>query len=391
MPGEPPAPPLGSAPAPDPALDRPPVRRFGLVGATGIAERAVLAPAARRDDVLVRAVAASSPERAEAFRARHGLAVAHASYEALLADDRVDAVYVSVHNSAHARWAVAAARAGKHVVVEKPLCLGRREAHAVLRAAADSGVHAVEAVMTADHPWQEAVRALLADGGLGEPREVVTHLVFDLPPGTGYRFRPELGGGALFDTASYWLQALQATVGLDGAVASGRADFDGPGGVDTTFTARLDWPSGLAATLHAGLCGPHRADHEYVLTAGRVRVRGVLRPAAGPFPVNVTVLPDGGPRRVLSFPAADCAAGPPAAYYDTRLAALLRLLDSPPGDHAGTALAARRIALMEDAYRDAYDRWTAARLAQAGLAQAALRQAGLAQARWTADRSAAYR
>ncbi|MCS7483584.1 Gfo/Idh/MocA family protein [Umezawaea endophytica] len=320
-------------------------REIGLVGATAVAVKAVVAPARAHEDVRIRSVAASSAHRAEAFRAEHGLLSAHGDYRDLLDDDEVDTVYVSLHNSAHATWATAAARAGKNVVVEKPLCLGRRELHALRHAAAESGVHVVEAVMTADHPWQDAVRDVIASGELGELTAVDSHVSFDLAAGDGYRFRPELGGGAFHDTASYWLDAVRGAVGLDGAVGTGHSDFDGPGGVDLTFTATLAWPNGLRARLRAALVGPHRADHEFVFTGGRIRLRGFLRPAAGPFPVNLAVVRDDGSREVRSFPG--------GAYYDRQFRRIARLLDGPPREDAA---AAERVALVETIYLEAVGR-----------------------------------
>ncbi|WP_431875857.1 Gfo/Idh/MocA family protein [Amycolatopsis sacchari] len=320
---------------------------IGLIGATGIAVRAMLEPARAHRHAHVRAVAASSPARAEAFRAEHGLPVAHTGYAELLADDSLDVVYVSLHNSAHAQWAIAAAEAGKHVIVEKPLCLGLRELHAIRHAARSAGVRVVEAMMTGGHPWPETVREVIASAELGELTEIRSDIRFDLPAGAGYRFRPELGGGALYDTAGYWLQAVQETVGLDKVTVHGSSDFAGPHGVDLAFTATLDWPGGLRARLDAALTGPYRADHEFVFTAGRIRLRNFLRPAAGPFPVNLAIVPADGRRRVVSFP--------PTEYYRTQFERVLRALDDDtggPGTGPDTAAEAR-IALTEQAYLDA--------------------------------------
>jgi predicted dehydrogenase len=314
-------------------------REIGLIGATAIAARAMIGPSRRVGGARVRAVAASDRTRAEAFAAEHDLPVAHPSYEALLDDGAIDTVYISVHNSAHAEWAAAAARAGKHVVVEKPLCLSERELEQIQAAA--TGVHVTEAVMTAGHPWQAEVRRLIGSRELGELTGVISRIAFDAKDRTGYRFRRDLGGGAFFDTASYWLQAVQATVGLDGAQASGTASF--AGGVDTEFHAALEWPSGVRATLACALNDGYAADHEFVFTGGRVRLRNFLRPAAGDFPVNLIVAPDDAPRTVQSFPAGN--------YYDEQLRRILALLatPAPSGELADTAA---RIALMAAAYAD---------------------------------------
>ncbi|MGW3107593.1 Gfo/Idh/MocA family protein [Streptomyces sp. NPDC001100] len=316
---------------------------IGLLGATRIAERAIVRPSAGRPGIRVRAVAASTADRAETFRWTHGIPVAHPNYRALLADPGVDTVYVSLHNSAHAQWAAEAARAGKHVIVEKPLCLGRHELHALRTAALAGGVHVIEAVMTAHHPWQTVIRALIASRELGELTGIRSRISFDVAVGSGYRFVPELGGGAFLDTASYWLQAVQATVGLANTTAGGHSDFSGPGGVDLDFTATLTWPSGLRATLDAALAEPHRAEHEFTFSGGRVRLNNFLRPAAGPFPVNLVIAPQEGRRRVESFQ--------PSAYYDDQFSRILHTLDQP--GTANYSDAAERVAVMEDIYLDA--------------------------------------
>jgi predicted dehydrogenase len=317
---------------------------IGLLGATRIAERAIVGPSAGRPGIRVRAVAASTADRAETFRATHGIPVSHPDYRALLADPGIDTVYVSLHNSAHAQWAAEAARAGKHAIVEKPLCLGRHEMDALRTAAVAGGVHVVEAVMTADHPWQAVIRSLIGSREMGELTGIRSRIAFDVPVGIGYRFVPELGGGAFLDTASYWLQAVQATVGLAGATTGGHSDFSGPGGVDLDFTATLTWPSGLRATLDAALAEQHCAKHEFIFTGGRVRLNNFLRPAAGPFPVNLVIAPQDGRRRVESFE--------PSAYYDDQFSRILRTLDQP-GTVDCSEAAAERIAVMEDIYLDA--------------------------------------
>jgi predicted dehydrogenase len=328
------------------AVGRPLV--VGLLGATGIARRAMVEPARRVDGVAVRAVAATDPERAAAFARDHGVPVAHPSYEALLADPAVDVAYLSMHSGAHGRWAVAAAEAGKHVVVEKPLCLSRDELAAIRVAAEASRVVVVEAVMTAGHPWLAAARELVAAHGRGGPVEMRSRLAFEAPDRTGYRYDPGLGGGAWFDAASYWLQAMQATVGLEGAVARGSSDFAGPNGVDDRFVARLDWPDGSCATLDCSLGHGSAAEHEFVMAGGTLRVRNVLLPAVGRFPINLAVTVGGARRRVESFP--------PRHYYDDQLARIVALIAAGVDHSAASAAldeAAPRVALIEDAYRSA--------------------------------------
>jgi predicted dehydrogenase len=307
---------------------------IGLIGATGIAERAILRPARGRAGVRVRAVAASDPVRAKEFASRHEIPVVHEDYTALLADPEVDTVYISLHNSAHHKWAVRAAVAGKRVIVEKPLCLSSEELDEVAFAA--EGVQVFEAVASAGHVWQKTVRGFIADETYGALRSVETRMTFAVPAVGGYRDQPSLGGGIFYDCASYWLQALQATVGLDEVEASGSSSFDGPNGVDRDFRATLRWPGGAEAVLECDFGDQHVADHVFTFAEAVVKVRSFLRPMAGPVPVNLVITPTNGDRKVLGFPA--------TSYYEQQLS---RILDNPVDD---LEAAAPRIALMAEIY-----------------------------------------
>ncbi|MFC4465765.1 Gfo/Idh/MocA family protein [Streptomyces xiangluensis] len=323
---------------------------IGLIGATGIAERAIVGPSARYDDVRVRAVAASDSGRAAAFAARNGIPRAHADYTALLDDPDVNTVYVSVHNSAHYFWAVRAARSGRDVIVEKPLCLGPDELAEIRQAAAPSGARVVEAVPTAGHPWQASVRAMIDDRRYGRLRSVRTDIRFGVPAPGGYRDRPELGGGIFRDCASYWLQAVQATGGLAGATGRGRSRFTGPYGADHAFEARLDWSDGREAVLNCEFGDGHVANHEFVFEAATVRLRNFLRPTVAALPLNLVLQHADGATKVLSLP--------PMAYYDSQLGRIRTALLARGGDGNGAghdefADAGARVEWMARIHRDA--------------------------------------
>ncbi|MFJ2174942.1 Gfo/Idh/MocA family protein [Streptomyces sp. NPDC087851] len=298
---------------------------IGLIGATAIAERAVVGPGSRYDDVRVRAVAASDPERAAAFAARHGIPRVHADYAALLADPGVNTVYVSLHNSAHRPWVERAARAGLHVVVEKPLCLGPAELAGIREAVVAGGARVVEAVPTAGHPWQGTVRAMVEDGRYGRLRSVRTDIRFGVPAAGSYRERPELGGGIFRDCASYWLQAVQATVGLGSVTGRGTGRFDGPYGSDRAFEAHLGWEDGREAVLHCEVGEGHQARHTFVFETAEVRLRNFLLPTMGALPLNLVVQHADGARQVLPFPK--------VAYYDSQLDRVRATLSGRHTDH----------------------------------------------------------
>ncbi|WP_328988611.1 Gfo/Idh/MocA family oxidoreductase [Kribbella sp. NBC_01245] len=319
-----------------------PPLELGLIGATAIAQRVLCAS-------QVRAVAASDPVRAKEYASAHGIPVVHETYSALLADPEINAVYVSLHSSAHHRWAVRAALAGKHVIVEKPLCLTANEVAEIEYAAAEGGVQVVEAVASAGQEWQEAVRAMVVDEPYGRLQRVETAMAFADPVDGNYRRYPELGGGIFFDAASYWLEALQSTIGLDDddVVVEGRSDFEGPHGIDYVFRASLRWPGGAEAVLTARFGDRHVSDHLFVFERATVKMRNFLRPMAGTLPLNVVVQETR--RRVIAFPA--------VSYYERQLSRIRTLVAGDPISWPGQLSAAiRRIELMDDIYRDARSR-----------------------------------
>lgn len=293
--------------------------RVGLLGATTIARTAVIDPARRLGLAEISAIAASEPEKAKAFAAEHQIVVAHQDYATLIADPAIDAVYISVHPAAHSWLALSALAAGKHVLIEKPLCLGAQEASALEHARGDLCVY--EGVMTA-HAWQPSLLDVAAAHELGALDSIRSVIRFDRAERMGYRASRELGGGSFLDCSPYWLQMLQAVIGLDAAQVEGISRFDGPDGVDLEFTARLGYPSGVTAKLECALTGPMRAEHEFRFGGGTIRVRDFLRPAAGRFRVNLLVTPAAGRAHVVGYD--------PVAYYDAQLAAFVADIDGPP-------------------------------------------------------------
>ncbi|GHH76884.1 oxidoreductase [Streptomyces sulfonofaciens] len=313
---------------------------IGLIGATGIATRTMIAPSRHYWDAAVLAVAASDHERAAAYAHEHDIPHLHPGYQDVIDDPDVNLVYVSLHNSGHAPWAARAAAAGKAVVVEKPLCLTTEE-HAGIIAAA-GGTPVLEALPTLGHPWHAVVRDAVLSGRYGPLREVRSGFAFAVPHSTGYRLRPELGGGCFFDAAAYWLQALQDTVGLDGPGSpgyEGRSDFSGPAGVDTAFSATLHLPHGTTAHLDCSFGAQHRAEHTFVFAEASLRVRGVLLPTRGALPINIVTRTKDGRTTVTRTEA--------ISYYQQQFARIRGLMHDESGPWGAELTASGpRIALM---------------------------------------------
>ena len=240
-----------------------PVLRLGILGCANIARQFVRDVA---DSPAVQVVAAASRrlDSAVAFAAAQGIARAHGSYEALLPDGAVDAIYLPLPNSLHAEWAIRAAEAGKHVLCEKPLALGRAQAERMFEAAARHGVRLLEAYPYAFQPQTSAMLGLLAQGVLGEVRTVQACFGFTVQGSGNIRLQPELGGGALLDAGSYALSLIRSVMGC--APQRVRADASWTeGGVDISTSATLFYADGRRAQLS---CAMDTANHRHATVAG---------------------------------------------------------------------------------------------------------------------------
>ena len=183
--------------------------RIGVLGAARIAPAALVKPAQVVDGVEVGAVAARDRRRAEAFAARYGVPAVHDSYAAVLADPSLDAVYVPLPNGLHARWTLAALKAGKHVLCEKPFTSNAAQAREVAAAADGTGLVVMEAFHYRYHPLARRMAELVRGGELGRIERVETAMCFPLPRFSDIRYDFSLAGGALMDAGCYAVHAMR--------------------------------------------------------------------------------------------------------------------------------------------------------------------------------------
>jgi D-xylose 1-dehydrogenase (NADP+, D-xylono-1,5-lactone-forming) len=225
--------------------------RFGLLSTASIAEHLIgpLRASPLTDPV---AVASRDGDRAAAWAARHGVPRSHGSYEALLADDAVEVVYVPLPNALHGQWARAALEAGKHVLCEKPLTAGAQEAQELYELAAARGLVLAEAVMYRHHPQTELLQRIVARR-LGPLRAL--HAAFHYPIDGldgDVRARPELAGGALRDLGIYCVSVLNLLAGGEPLEVAGKARRHA-GGVDAGFAASLTYDGGVQASFDCSM------------------------------------------------------------------------------------------------------------------------------------------
>ncbi len=228
--------------------------RWGILGTGGITHK-LLAGAATTPTAEIVAVGSRTPERAAAYAATTGIGRAHGSYEALLADPEVDAVYISLPNSLHHAWTLAAVRAGKHVLCEKPYTFRPAEVDEAFDAADAAGVILAEAFMWRHHPQADAFRALLPE--IGQLQLIRATFGFVLEDAADIRLRADLDGGALGDLGCYTISGSRLLAGEEPEEVEGYATL-GPSGVDLRFSGLLRFPSGLVAEIGVGFTFDHR-------------------------------------------------------------------------------------------------------------------------------------
>lgn len=256
--------------------------RIGILGAAHIAPAALVEPARVVEGVEIAGVAARDPERARAFAAQHGIPRVAASYDALLADPGLDAIYNPLPAALHAHWTIRALRAGKHVLCEKPFASNAGEAEQMARAAEETGLVLVEAFHWRYHPLAERVLGIVRSGALGRLRRLAGEFtVGHLPPGD-IRFDLSLGGGATMDLGCYPIHWLRTVAGTEPEVLRAEAR-QGPPGVDVYMSAELRFPDGVAGRITCAMEPGTRlwAALEVEGDTGRMRVVNPLAPHRG--------------------------------------------------------------------------------------------------------------
>ncbi len=230
--------------------------RFGILGAARIAPAALIRPAASNPEVTVEVVAARDRARADSFAARHRVPRVADSYEAVVNDPDVDAVYIPLPNSLHAPWTLAALAAGKHVLCEKPFTSNAAEAvtvaEAAAEAAADRGLVVLEAFHYRYHPLAHRMREIVASGELGRLHHLETWLCAPIPNKSDIRYQFELAGGAMMDMGSYVVHMARMLGGEEPSVLSAAAKLHGAD-IDRAMSAELQFPSGHTASVHCSM------------------------------------------------------------------------------------------------------------------------------------------
>jgi predicted dehydrogenase len=250
--------------------------RWGILGAAGIAASAFLPALAEAGDGRAAVVGSRDAGRAQRWAGEHGVDAAAGSYEAVLADPSIEAVYVPLPNALHAAWAIAALEAGKAVLCEKPLCATPAETARVLDAARDRLLW--EAFVFPFSDQIETLAALLADGAIGEPREIVSRFHFELDEPDDIRMSAELAGGATQDVGCYAIRLARLLFGAEPLTDRALADAVWERGVDVELWGALALSGDRRLLLSCGFRNAFDTTTSVHGTRGSIRLTNPFHP-----------------------------------------------------------------------------------------------------------------
>ena len=224
---------------------------WGILSTANIGRKAMI-PALKASEMAeVRAVASRDLDKARQFADELQIAQAYGSYQDLLEDDEIQAVYIPLPNHLHKAWSIRAVRAGKHVLCEKPLALTAEDCEEMKSTAEAHGVLLMESFMYRHHPRIIAAREMVKSGKIGELKIIDTAFTFRLKDENDIRWKPEMGGGAVMDVGCYCINICRLMAGREPQVVQARAEW-ASSSVDEELVGMLDFGGGLMAHFDCG-------------------------------------------------------------------------------------------------------------------------------------------
>jgi predicted dehydrogenase len=280
---------------------------WGVLGAAKISLEKVL-PAMQRGEVArVDAIASRDLAKAQAAAKSLGIARAYGSYEELLADPTIEAIYNPLPNELHVPWTIRALEAGKHVLSEKPIALDANEAQALVAARTRTGKLVAEAFMVRHHPQWRRAREIARSGAIGDVRAIQTFFAYRLLDADNIRNKPP-GGGALYDIGCYAILTARYIFGAEPTRVVASLDIDPKFGTDRLTSALIEFPGGRHLTL---TCATQIQDFQRVTIVGEAGRVEVAVPFNAPIdrPTHITIDSGvdlvGGGARIEEFPVCD--------------------------------------------------------------------------------------
>ncbi|MFC0329175.1 Gfo/Idh/MocA family protein [Paenibacillus sepulcri] len=252
--------------------------RWGILGTAGIAKRSVIPGIQQSQTGEAAAIASRNLEKSRETAAQLNIPTAYGSYEDLLSDGSIDAIYIPLPNHLHMEWSIRAMEAGKHVLCEKPIALNAEEAQRMADTASRTGVHLAEAFMYRHHPRYERLKEIIDSGEIGGVRGIHAAFTFNNAGDKGnVRYRREWGGGSLYDIGCYPISVARLILGAEPEAATVHAlispEHDE---VDMMASGLLEFPGSVALTFSSGMWAAFRNPLEILGSDGWIEVPGAF-------------------------------------------------------------------------------------------------------------------
>lgn len=248
--------------------------RWGIVGCAGIAQRAVIPGIQQSTSGVVAAIASRDEQKAKETAERLNIPQSYGSYEQLLEDDSIDAVYIPLPNHLHKEWTIRAAQAGKHVLCEKPIALNQQEAEHMAEACEQAGVVLAEAFMYRYHPRWDRIKEIIDSGEIGAVRGLHGTFTFNnAGDKSNVRYRKDWGGGSVYDVGCYPISAARLVLGAEPEGVTCQAFFSPEhDDVDMMASGLLEFPNSVSLTFDCAMWADFRNTFEILGSDGRIEL-----------------------------------------------------------------------------------------------------------------------
>jgi D-xylose 1-dehydrogenase (NADP+, D-xylono-1,5-lactone-forming) len=252
--------------------------RWGVISTAGIAQTQVIPAILRSDNAEIIGIASRGEQAkkvAEAFSIPHS----YDSYEKLLMNPEIEAVYIPLPNHLHKRWVMEAAKYGKHVLVEKPAALTIEETEEMTAFCRVQNVKFMEAFMYQFHPQHQRVKEIISSGEIGETRFMRASFSFYMENrDDNIRMNKEMGGGSIYDVGCYGIHAIRNILGSEPTTVETFAELDPQTGIDVSSIVYMKLENGINCVVDCSFDMAFRHEYEIVGTKGKITVPAAYRP-----------------------------------------------------------------------------------------------------------------
>ena len=316
----------------------------GILGATEVAKRVIINPSKLMDTFFVYGVASKDFDRAKKFSADFGIPNIYKTYDELILDSNIDIVYIPLATCLHSEWIINCLKKGKNVLVEKPLCLNSLEANNIKKTLEQSKGSLFEGCMVQHHPWTLAVLDLIKRKEFGKLLSIETEFAYPFPD---YYINSYInkGGGVFIHDAVYWLQFVQKCIGLNPNNINAYSKFDGPGGIELSLDARMDYSNGLFSTFSCSWKKPFKAKHSLKFENAEVIIPNFLKPSFGISKFKIEIKDLKSNSEFIEFIPQD--------YYVNQLNYIYNSIINKENSRGLFELSVERIVIMEKLYKKA--------------------------------------